>query len=135
MRKNRFENAYICGEKDDIDKLLKATRKAGEKVSNANKTTQLKPLPLPFNSLARLYEEMCTQDADDGSSFRRETQYMTPESCVKKLRDFENQISALKIKQNTILSLASQRGLSQSTREDVRSFLGYNKDLEEKSFL
>jgi len=126
LRKNRFQNSYICGEKENIDKILKATRKAGEKVLNTNKITQHKPLPLPFNSLARLYEEMCTQDADDGSSFRREAQYMTPESCVKKLRDFENQISALKIQQNKILTAASQRGLSQSTREDVSSFLGYN---------
>jgi len=55
------------------------------------------PLPIPFQSLAKTYETMCTQDADDGSSNRRDSQYLTASACVEKLRGFENRISELKL--------------------------------------
>jgi hypothetical protein len=65
---------------------------------------------LPFGTLARLYENMCSQDVDDWSSFRREAQYLRGNECMDKLQEMESEITTLKEREQRILQTGRDLG-------------------------
>mmetsp|Transcript_30092 Transcript_30092/g.36755 ORF Transcript_30092/g.36755 Transcript_30092/m.36755 type:complete len:363 (-) Transcript_30092:116-1204(-) len=68
-------------------------------------------LRTPLKSLARMYEFMCAQDADDGSYIRREMHYLSAKACVEKLRNLENTVCDLKLKETSVTDRAMALGL------------------------
>jgi len=60
------------------------------------------------NALRSIYELMCKQDADDGSSFRRETQYMSALSCTDKLAALENTAFRLKLREDEVMAKSEE---------------------------
>lgn len=79
---------------------------------------------LPFKTLARLYETMCEQDVDDGSSNRREVQYLSAGACLERLKLFENTACALRKREEQVLERANELGLIDNAQ--VSAMLGYH---------
>jgi hypothetical protein len=65
---------------------------------------------LPFGTLARLYENMCSQDVDDWSRFRHEAQYLRGNECMDKLQEMESEITTLKEREQHILQTGRDLG-------------------------
>eukprot|EP00521_Asterionellopsis_glacialis_P017565 CAMPEP_0195295610 /NCGR_PEP_ID=MMETSP0707-20130614/17693_1 /TAXON_ID=33640 /ORGANISM="Asterionellopsis glacialis, Strain CCMP134" /LENGTH=510 /DNA_ID=CAMNT_0040356869 /DNA_START=45 /DNA_END=1577 /DNA_ORIENTATION=- len=77
---------------------------------------------IPLKKMARLYELMCAQDADDGSTSRREAQYLTAEACVDKLRSFENMACELKLEETKVLQRGRKFGLTTGLLPDYSPY-------------
>ena len=67
---------------------------------------------IPYEKLKTLYETMCEQDVDDGSSNRREIRYLTADALMEKLRNLENRACELKLKQDKVLGQAQKLGFA-----------------------
>lgn len=79
---------------------------------------------LPFTSLARVFETFCSQDADDGSSFRNASNYLTSSAVIEEMRTYENGLfSQLEMRERKVLRGSS--GLVDDTNKDVALMLGY----------
>lgn len=77
-----------------------------------------------FKTFARLYETMCEQDVDDGSSNRREVQYLSASACLERLMLLENTACALRKREEQVLERAHELGLVDNTQ--VSAMLGYH---------
>mmetsp|Transcript_2503 Transcript_2503/g.2891 ORF Transcript_2503/g.2891 Transcript_2503/m.2891 type:complete len:480 (-) Transcript_2503:228-1667(-) len=71
--------------------------------SSATHETNPSVCELPQPILSNLYETMCAQDADDMSSNRRESHYLTSNACIDKLFGLENSICALKLREMKVM--------------------------------
>lgn len=112
-----------------VREIAKQQAVSSKQFSNDNSTGRINakciPLPIPFQLLAKTYEIMCTQDADDGSSDRRDSQYLTASACVEKLRGFENRISELKLQHRKVMKTAMHYGLTDLTMGATVKFMGF----------
>ena len=77
-----------------------------------------------FKTFARLYETMCEQDVDDGSSNRREVQYLSASACLERLMLLENTACALRKREEQVLERAHELGLVDNAQ--VSAMLGYH---------
>jgi len=68
-------------------------------------------LNMPFKNLARLYQKLCYQDADDGSASKREAHFLTARACIKKLRFLENRATELSKMEDSIMFEGKELGL------------------------
>jgi len=74
------------------------------------KKPAVSPGLLPMEQLSQLYETMCNQDVDDGSSNRREVRYLTADALMEKLRSLENRACQLKLEEEQVLRQAKELG-------------------------
>ena len=66
---------------------------------------------IPFASLARLYENMCQQDVDDGREAQRQAQFLTVDACIQRLRGMEETYQSLQLREQRVLQTARSVGL------------------------
>lgn len=120
VQKNRFENrSELYGSENNDEESMED----GSSDLTAQEQTLSPPLPsqhpracsIPFKNMARLYETMCAQDADDGSFNRREAQYLSASSAVEKLRALENRACELKLTESSVLQKGKELGLLGAT--------------------
>mmetsp|Transcript_15489 Transcript_15489/g.34578 ORF Transcript_15489/g.34578 Transcript_15489/m.34578 type:complete len:400 (-) Transcript_15489:60-1259(-) len=79
---------------------------------------------VPFTALARVYETLCSQDADDGTAFRNGCNYLTSSAMVDQLRSVENELlSELEMRERDVMRGSSD--LVDDTTKDVALLLGY----------
>ena len=86
---------------------------------------------IPYKTFARLYESMCEQDVDDGAANRREVQYLSTAACVERLKSFENEACALKLREQKVMAKAKELDLIDV--QQVSSLLGYRRAQDEES--
>lgn len=78
-----------------------------------------------IRSMGRLYQEMCRQDADDGSTFRRHSNHWTASVLKDKLRAMENQIVQGNSREKEVLKRARKQGaVDEETRIEAYRLLG-----------
>jgi hypothetical protein len=81
-----------------------------------------------FKTMARLYEQMCEQNVDDGSFHRREMQYLSANQCVERLAMLETRACALKLREEEIQN--KSRELKLIDNRQVCTMMGYRIPLE-----
>jgi hypothetical protein len=78
-----------------------------------------------IRSMGHLYQEMCRQDADDGSTFRRRSDHWTATVLKDKLRSMENQIVLGNSREKEVLKRARKKGaVDEETRIEAYRLLG-----------
>lgn len=142
VQKNRFENRReLYGDDSEDDdtvgkesetvrpkqshKYGRRSEKGGQRQSVTAEAETATGPKIPFKTLARLYESMCAQDADDGSSARREAHYLSAKACVEKLRSLENRACELKLRERELMQEGKKVGLLPVSTDDACRFSGY----------
>jgi hypothetical protein len=75
--------------------------------------------------MGRLYQEMCRQDSDDWSNYKRRSNHWKSSDVRDKLRRMENQIQELQQEENSILQGLRESGVvTANTMEDAYRLLG-----------
>ena len=73
--------------------------------------------------MARLYQEMCEQDVDDGSMNRREMQFLSANQCVERLAMLETHACELKLREEQVQSQSQELNLLDN--EAICDLMGY----------
>ena len=106
-----------------MQEMKKNDEQSNEK--NSSTKSHEEEFPLPLYALSKLYETMCSQDIDDGTTTKQEIKYFTPQDCLEKLRNIENETSFLKIREQHVLSRGKKLGLLPVDPAKKAFYLGY----------
>ena len=124
---NKKQHGYI-----DRAQSTNEPQHKGEGVTSAEKGKENIAVPLsevlgpivPLSSIARVYETLCSQDADDGSAYFNGCNYLSASAMVEELRTFENGLFAeLEMRERDLMRGSSS--LVDETMKDVAPMLGY----------
>lgn len=108
----------------DMEEEDEASAAEGQ-VSEKKSSTQFFYGPkIPYASLARLYEQMCQQDVDDGREAQRQAQFLTSDCCVQRLRGLEEDVKSLQLREQRVLKTAQSVGLMPTDNVEVNRLLG-----------